>query len=106
IVRSDIEPWPRYRLREDEKTGVLVIGSDVSKIHFNLSDFKIMFPRSTDFDHVCLVYENLMKSFKDRGQSIDYKWMDITDQAFKDPSQYKWQSNFSNWWWDFGYNKG
>jgi len=70
---------------------IFIFHSDISKFHFNYQNFKLLFidpltHYSLSQEDRNFLYESLLKNFKDRGQLLDYKLLDI------EYHQYQWHS--------------
>ena len=90
---------------------IFLFNSDVSKFHIDYENFRLLFidPITKDTlsnDQRGFLYEALLKNFKDRGQSNDYKMLDIEYHRFQwstKPLYIRWFGNVIEFLDDYGY---
>ena len=85
--------------------------TDISKIKIDYTHFCLYFKdneaiqdNELSYDKKASIYEQLLKTFKDKGQADSYEKLDIEYQRFKG-SEYPVLTNFIDFWWRFGYEK-
>ncbi len=87
--------------------------TDVSRIKIDYTHFKLYFKdidrqdtlsRDLSDDTKASIYEQLLKDFKDRGQTDSYEKLDIEYRWFKGNNN-PLLTGFIDWWWRFGYEK-
>jgi len=101
----------RFSTYGDKKSTCLSLsGVDLQKVYIaDISLVKLFFKdkdgKPFKPETIRLTYEGLLENFKTRGQTENYRLLDIEYQKFKDNSPYKIFSKIDELWWDFGYQK-
>ncbi len=96
--------------RIHEKYGICrinLINSNIDKIKFRYSRFKLYFPINTDPEFKSNVYEKLLEKQRKEGYVFSLEKLDKEYKEFKYKEDGKHFTNFiQKYWWDYGYNKG
>ncbi len=86
-----------------------LINSDISKIKFQIHNFKLWFPDTISYDVKASIYEDVLKNFLDNGFTESYEIIDKEYSELKFLHRNTWFSILSNYtqkyWWDYGYKK-
>jgi hypothetical protein len=83
--------------------------SDISRFHMDYMHFKLYFDSSTTDEQKNLVYQKLLKNFRDRGQEESYEILDIEYSTYKIERRlgmFSFLSAVPYHWNHFGYSKG
>lgn len=97
-------------IRHADVCHIFLYHTDISKLKLDYIHFKLYFHnfRGDEIDDESkeVVYESLLKNFKDRGQNESFRLLDIEYQDFKlahsSLSFLRWLPKY---WWNYGYNK-
>jgi uncharacterized protein YjbI with pentapeptide repeats len=107
VIDLSIANFDSFPENSDRKINIFLYRSDIAKFHFDYLHFRLLFidptiKNSLCSDECCALYEQVLKNFKDRGQTASYEKLDIEYRDYQ-RSLFWWLSKA---WWNYGYSKG
>lgn len=116
-ITEDVELIYAKPPGKNKKCKIALFGANIDKINFNLRFFKLCFPDSGKISaqelnqQKTIVYEKVLKKFKEEFLTSDYEKLDIEYNRYKyDSDAYYFGFgailNFmDDYWWKYGYHK-
>jgi len=111
-IKEEIDFTTSIIKDENKICKINLINSNIDKIKFRYSRFKLHFPNNTDPEIKTYVYEKLLNKTAKEGFILSYEKLDKEYKEFIYLESGKYSKSYgqvvnwvSNIWWDYGYNK-
>ncbi|MCH9770784.1 MAG: pentapeptide repeat-containing protein [Gammaproteobacteria bacterium] len=105
-INSIIDLTKTIPLPNHERTLIDLTGSDVTKFRFTYNHFKLVFPQGVSYSDRVVIYEELLKSFKDNGFKKSYSLLYAEYKSFVYNYHRQYIINFvQKYWWNYGLDK-